>query len=120
MKITSFSLNNFAPEEFLGGLKSVLMNAPKILECDRTMKAFSFVERNKRQKFVKQLSRYEINFLIQLKSVFLQAGKEVIAGWKLAGNHLVKDNEQITHVQSIHIQTISNRLNEKWDKFLTT
>ena len=36
------SLNNFAPEEFLGGAKR-----SKILECDRTMKAFSFVERNK-------------------------------------------------------------------------
>ena len=45
MKITSFSLNNFAPEEFFGGAKSVSMNVPKILECDRTMKAFSFVER---------------------------------------------------------------------------
>ena len=42
MKITSFSLNNFAPEEFFGGAK-----CSKILECDRTMKAFSFVERNK-------------------------------------------------------------------------
>ena len=29
MKITSFSLNNFAPEEFFGGAKSVSMNAPK-------------------------------------------------------------------------------------------
>ena len=29
MKITSFSLDNFAPEEFFGGAKSVSMNAPK-------------------------------------------------------------------------------------------
>ena len=29
MKITSFSLNNFAPEEFFGGAKCVSMNAPK-------------------------------------------------------------------------------------------
>ena len=29
MKITSFSLNNFAPEEFFWGAKSVSMNAPK-------------------------------------------------------------------------------------------
>ena len=47
MKITSFSLNNFAPEEFFGGAKSVSMNGPKFSKSDRTMKAFSFVERNK-------------------------------------------------------------------------
>ena len=29
MKITSFSLNNFAPEEFFGGAKSVSMKVPK-------------------------------------------------------------------------------------------
>ena len=29
IKITSFSLNNFAPEEFFGGAKSVSMNGPK-------------------------------------------------------------------------------------------
>ena len=46
MKITSFSLNNFAPEEFFGGAKSVSMNGPKFSKSDRTMKAFSFVERN--------------------------------------------------------------------------
>ena len=45
MKITSFSLNNFAPEEFFGGAKSVSMNGPKFSKSDRTMKAFSFVER---------------------------------------------------------------------------
>ena len=43
----SFSLNNFAPEEFFGGAKSVSMNGPKFSKSDRTMKAFSFVERNK-------------------------------------------------------------------------
>ena len=47
MKITSFSLNNFAPEEFFGGAKSVSMNGPKFSKSDRTMKAFSFVERKK-------------------------------------------------------------------------
>ena len=48
MKITSFSLNNFAPEEFFGGGGQIGVNErSKILECDRTMKAFSFVERNK-------------------------------------------------------------------------
>ena len=46
MKTTSFSLNNFAPEEFFGGAKSVSMNGPKFSKSDRTMKAFSFVERN--------------------------------------------------------------------------
>ena len=39
------SLNNFAPEEFFGGAKSVSMNGPKFSKSDRTMKAFSFVER---------------------------------------------------------------------------
>ena len=43
IKITSFSLNNFAPEEFFGGAKSVSMNGPKFSKSDRTMKAFSFV-----------------------------------------------------------------------------
>ena len=51
MKITSFSLNNFAPEEFFGGAKSVSMNGPKFSKSDRTMKAFSFVERNKRKLY---------------------------------------------------------------------
>ena len=52
MKITSFSLNNFAPEEFFGGAKSVSMNGPKFSKSDRTMKAFSFVERNEIENFV--------------------------------------------------------------------
>ena len=49
MKITSFSLNNFAPEEFFGGGGGGQIRVDersKTLECDRTMKAFSFVERN--------------------------------------------------------------------------
>ena len=32
--------------------------------------------------------------MIQLKSMLLQAGKEVITGWSLVDNHLGKDNEQ--------------------------
>ena len=34
MEITSFALNNFAPEEFFGGAKFVTMNTPqKFHEC---------------------------------------------------------------------------------------
>ena len=45
IKITSFSLNNFAPEEFFGGAKSVSMNGPKFSNTAGIMKAF-LVERN--------------------------------------------------------------------------
>ena len=41
------AMTSFAPEEFFGGAKSVSMNGPKFSKSDRTMKAFSFVERNK-------------------------------------------------------------------------
>ena len=44
-KITSFALNNFAPEEFFGGAKSVSMNGPKFSNATGIMKAF-LVERN--------------------------------------------------------------------------
>ena len=48
MEITSFALNNFAPEKFGGGGKFVTMSTPqKFQECrfDCIMKAF-FDERN--------------------------------------------------------------------------
>ena len=44
IKIMSFALNNFAPEEFFGWAKSVSMNGPKFLNTTGIMKAFS-VER---------------------------------------------------------------------------
>ena len=47
IKITSFALNNFAPEEFFGGAKSVSMNGPKFSNMTGIMKAF-LVERNKK------------------------------------------------------------------------
>ena len=45
MKITLFSLNNFAPEKFFGGGQIRVDERSKILECDSIMKAF-FVEYN--------------------------------------------------------------------------
>ena len=57
MKITSFSLNNFAPEEFFGGAKSVSMNGPKFSKSDRTMKAFSFVERKNTKEIISHQGR---------------------------------------------------------------
>ena len=49
MEITSFALNNFAPENFFGGAKFVTMNTPqnsKTVDFDCIMKAF-FDEHNK-------------------------------------------------------------------------
>ena len=46
IKITSFSLNNFTPEEFFGEAKSVSMNGPKFSNATGIMKAF-LVERKK-------------------------------------------------------------------------
>ena len=48
MEITSFALNNFAPENFFGEAKFVAMNTPqKFQECRFRLhcEAFSFVER---------------------------------------------------------------------------
>ena len=48
MEITSFALNNFAPEKFFGEAKFVTMNTPqnsKNVDFDCIMKAF-FDERN--------------------------------------------------------------------------
>ena len=51
------AMTSFAPEEFFGGAKSVSMNGPKFSKSDRTMKAFSFVERkNKRVKLANIVS----------------------------------------------------------------
>ena len=58
MKITSFSLNNFAPEEFFGGGQIRVDERSKILECDRTMKAFSFVERKKLDHWIMQFESF--------------------------------------------------------------
>ena len=46
IKITSFTMNNFAPEKFFGGDQIGVDERSKILESDRIMKAF-LVERNK-------------------------------------------------------------------------
>ena len=52
MEITSFALNNFAPEKFFGEAKFLTMNTPqKFQECRFRLhqEAFSFVERNNNQ-----------------------------------------------------------------------
>ena len=49
MKITSFALNNFAPEKYFeggGGGQIRIDERSRIFDCDRIMKAF-FLERNK-------------------------------------------------------------------------
>ena len=71
MKITSFALNNFAPEEFFGGGGAIRVDErSKILECDRTMKAFSFVERNNNKKFKKLKNRAFLKYHYDENRIF--------------------------------------------------
>ena len=63
MKITSFALNNLAPQKFFGGGQIRVDERSKILDCDRLMKAF-FVERNNN---IRECKRNYCDYIITIR-----------------------------------------------------